>query len=123
MYIPWKSDILQLLVICKRLKELKVRLTVYTLLEITLVSWLDKWVIEGAQPQNLNFTVGKYIPLTNLVKHWLRLNPCSPTGHTGCLKVSIINSLKVSMDLFPAIPDFQLQFGRSCTLQFLKPSN
>ena len=26
------------------------------------------------------------------------------------------------MDLFPALPDFQLQFGKSCTLPFVKPS-
>jgi len=60
------------------------------------------------------------IPLKELVEHWYLLNPHSPNGCTGSLKV--FSSLKVPMDLFPALPDFQLQFGQSCALPFVKPS-
>ena len=122
--IPWTSDVHSLLVICDRLNELTIRveLSKYQLnpLISPLNSWLDKWAIKGFLPQTLNFVMGQNIPLTTFVKHWQHLNPHSPTGHTDCLKV--FSNLKVPMDLYPPLPDFQLQFGESCTLPFVEPS-
>ena len=88
--------------------------------ELSLDSWLDKWVTKGFQPQVLKIVVGRDISLTTLVEHWLQLNPRSPTGNTGCLKV--FSSLEVPMDPFPTLPDFQLQFGLLCTMPLVKPS-
>jgi len=89
-------------------------------LEVSLHLWMDKWVIDGFHPQMLKITAGPNIPLTKLTGWWYILNPCTPTGYTGCLKV--FSSLKVSMDFYPTLPDFQLQFGKSCTLPFVKPN-
>ena len=127
--IPWTSEVHPLLVLCcnyRGLKELTIRIArnddLYqrSKFELSLDSWLDKWVTKGFQPQVLKIVVGRDIPLKTLVEHWLQLNPRSPTGHTGCLKV--FSNLKVPMDFFPKLPDFQLQFGLSCTLPFVKPS-
>ena len=117
LYIAWTSHpggFHPLLMICSGLNELKVRM-----IDEENYSWLDKWVMEGLHPQTLKIVV-QVIPLTSLVEHWLRLNPRTPTGHTGFLK--LFSSLKVPMDLYPPLPEFQLQFGQSCTLPFVKPS-
>jgi len=126
--IPWTSDIGPILASCNRLKELTIRVVdgkkrgwiLSSCFFTSLDSWLDKWVMEGFLPQSVKLVVGRNIPLTPLVKHWLRLNPSSPTDHSGCL--TIFSSLKVPMDLFPPLPFLQLQFGQSCTLPFLKPN-
>ena len=76
--------------------------------------------MHGFQPQTLNVVVIQCIPLVKLVELWHLLNPRSPTGHTGCLK--LFSNVKVPMDLYPALPDFKLQFGQSCSLPRVKPS-
>jgi len=130
MDILWTSEIHSLLVICRRLKELTVRIVKkwdqhHGLWPDDL--WLDEWVNKGLQPQMLRIVVGRDIGLRDLsdpfmefMEQWLELNPHLPTGHTG--RLNIFSSLKIPMDLFPALPDFQLQFGQLCTLPFVKPS-
>jgi len=130
--IPWRPKIYLLLVICSKLKELTVRMETNTRyiycgnrpvfqFKSALDSWLEKWVMEGFLPQTLNIVVvDEAFPLRKLVEDWLRLNPFSPTGCTGCLK--LFSSFKVPLDLFPAPPDFQLEFGESCALPIVKPS-
>ena len=78
---------------------------------------MDKWVIDGFRPPMLKITAGPDIPLTKLVKHWYLLNAHLPNSHTGCLKVS--SSLKVPMDLYPALPDFQLPFVKPSKFELL----
>ena len=119
--VSWESEIDPLIIICSRLKELTIRTIGKSCFYSPVDSWLDNWVMKGFHPLMLNFVVGQCISaLRNLVGKWLQLNPCSLTGHTGCL--NFFNSLKVPMDLFPALPDFQLNFGQLCTLPFVKPS-
>jgi len=120
--IVWTNDIYPLLTICDKLKELTVRVEVKVsgLNSLQDYSWLDQWISKGLLPQALNVVVGSNSLLTYLARDWLYLNPCSFAGHIGRLKV--FSSLKVPMDLFPALPGFQLQFGQSCTLPFVKPS-
>ena len=90
-------------------------------LDVALNSWLNVWVMKNHLPRTLNIVCNECVPtatLANLIKSWLRLNPSSPTDHTGCVKV--FNRFKVPMDLFPALPIIQLQFGQSCTLPCVK---
>jgi len=131
--ILWPIDFIYQLTMhgtaCFKLDELTIRavemkkrycVQITMLLGLSLYSWLGSWISVGFHPQVIKIVVGQRIPFRKLVEHWLRCNPDSPTGCTGCLKVFL--SLKVPMNLHPALPDFQLQFGQSCTLPFVKPS-
>ena len=125
--IQWTSQIYPLLEVCGRPKVLTVRIGVrqlyYCTLSSGLDSWMDKWVMNGFQPQTLKITaqdIPRNSPLKDLVEHWYLLNPHSPAGCTGYLQA--FSSLKVPMDLYSALPDFQLKFVQSCTLPFVKPS-
>jgi len=125
--IPWTSEIHPLLLICGQLKELTVRMEAESCVtgaissfEKDLDTWINKWVINGFQPQMLKVVVGQCIPLKKLIELWYLLNPRLPTGHTGCLE--LYSSVKVPMNLFPVLPDFKLQFGQSCSLPLVKPN-
>ena len=135
MDILLTSELNSLLVICRRLKELTVRIIKHwgyksrdQRFPMTLGSWLNEWVRKGLQPQMLRIVaVGRDIelrdhcgPLMEFIKQWFQLNPHLLTGHTGCF--NIFSTFKIPMDLFPTLPDFQMQFGQSCTLPFVKPS-
>jgi len=76
--------------------------------------WIYNWVKEGFHPQTLNIVSNALISPAKLIPYWIDLNPSSPPGHTGCLKVYC--RLRIPLDLFPALPEFQLQFGHSCAL-------
>jgi len=127
--VPWSGDINPLLAISARLKELTIREKVKkptffvpipnSFLDL-LDSWMDKWIQEGFQPQTLNIVTNSYILPAKLIQHWFHLNPNSPPGLGGCLK--LYHRLRAPMDLFPAMPEFQLQFGQSCTLPYVKAS-
>ena len=68
----------------------------------------------------LNVVAGEGIPVEQFIEKWLQVQKSSlPIDHTGCLK--IFSTLKVPMDLFPALPNFQLQLGQSCRLPFVIP--
>ena len=61
-----------------------------------------------------------YHTLVNeLLRVWLRLNCDSPAGHTGFLAFYA----KTSLNLFPAIPDFQIEFGQAAVLPIVKGSD
>ena len=126
--IPWSGDINPLLAISARLKELTIREKVkkpkcfvptYSFFDL-LDSWMDKWIQEGFQPQTLNIVSNADILPAKLIQHWFHLNPNSPPGLGGCLK--LYRRLRAPMDLFPALPEFQFQFGQSCTLPYVKAS-
>ena len=105
-----------ILAVCARMKELTVRLTTQDNVETILTEWAKKVFV----PQALNVvSMQAFVPRL-LIQKWFDLNPNSPTDHICCFKV--YSSLKVPMDLFPVLPDFQLHFGRSCTLPFVKAS-
>ena len=126
--ILWPTELINhLLWTCGKLNELTIRVEVKkkhseitATFESSLYSWLNEWVRHGFLPRTLKIVFGQDVPFGKLVEHWFQLNPHSPIGRTGCLKV--FRSLKVSMDLYPPLPDFQLQFGQLCTLPFVKPS-
>ena len=123
------DDINPLILICAGLKELTVRerpkkqthgTPLSYSFDVALQLWMDKWVKEGFHPQTLNVVSIVHIPVTRLVDRWAHSNPSSPPGQTGYLNV--YRSLKVPMDLYPVLPEFQLQFGQSYTLPYVKVS-
>jgi len=123
--VPWNGNIYPLLLITARLKDLTVREGIKKVSSSTYCSffndlWMKNWVKEGFQPQTINIVSSKFIPSVDLIKLWFDINSTSPPGLSGCVKM--YHSLKVPMNLFPALPEFLLQFGQSCTLPYLKAS-
>jgi len=112
--VLWKGQIPPLLVICNKLKELTIRLECLNLNEA-----LGNWATQGFIPEALNI-FDSHIYYKEIAQQWLSLNSTSPTTHTSYLNVYRYH--KVLMDLSPLLPDFQLQFGQSCTLPFVRPS-
>ena len=118
------DDISPLLLISARLKELTIReksTCGHSISYSALHVWMDNWVKEGFHPQTLNVVSLVNIPSRKLIEQWVLSNPSSPPGHTGYLNMYC--SLKAPMDLYPALPEFQLQFGQSCSLPYVKASN
>ena len=116
--VPLSTDTDQLLAICSKLKELTIRVADTDGCEVILT----KWVKRACIPQALNVvSTFRFYQLTQIViSQWIHFNHMSPTDHIGCFKV--YHSLKVPMDLFPALPDLQLQFGLSSALPLVKAS-
>ena len=56
----------------------------------------------------------------SLLSVWVHSNAISPAGKIGCIKV--FDGLKIPMNLFPALPVFQLQFCQTATLALLNVS-
>ena len=89
-----------------------------------MYAWIKEWMNKGFVPQNINFiTSGLYTDYHTLVSElfrvWLRLNCDSPAGHTGVLAFYNMTSL----NLFPAIPDFQIEFGQTAILPIVQASD
>jgi len=127
--ISWNhvDDVNPLLLICAGLKELTIREkrkrlmhnpSVYYYCNTSpLHSWVEKWIKKGFCPQTLNIIIVARISVTELIDQWVDYNPSSTSGY-----LNVYRSLKVPMDLYPALPEIQLQFGQSCTLPFVKAS-
>ena len=84
-------------------------------------TWMEEWVNLHCIPPNLN-VVTKVCPVMVmcLVHEWPRWNLQIPAGHTASVK--LYNSLKVTLNVSPPVPDFQLEFGQTATLPFVKAS-
>jgi len=110
---------------CSRLKELTIRILTQqdNVVPHYYETLLTEWARNMFVPQVLNIVSTWEVPQyeqQRLRQVWLKLNPSAPIDQVACFKV--FSSLKVPMGLHPALPDFQLQFGQSCTLPFLKAS-
>ena len=113
--VLWTGGIGPLLVICNRLKELTIIME-----ELHFTEVLTEWAAKGFTPSALNIISTKYFRTTNLRELWLSLNSNSSTAHVSYFKV--YGRYKVPMNLSSSLPDFQLQFGQSCTLPFIRAS-
>ena len=87
-------------------------------------AWINEWMGKQFVPPRINFITSgfnnEYCTLVSeLFRVWLRLNSDSPAGHTGLLAFYNVTSL----DLFPSIPEFQLEFGQTAVLPIVKPSD
>ena len=85
-------------------------------------SWVVEWIKLHCIPPNLN-VVTKVCPILVmcLVHEWPRWNRQVPAGHIASIK--LYNCLKVPLNVSLAVPDFQLHFGQTATLPFVKASN
>ena len=84
--------------------------------------YVEEYVNLRCTPPNLN-VVTKICPhlVKCLVFEWMNMwNPRIPAGCTG--NVKFYDSLTVPLNISCSIPDFQLQFGQSAKLPFVKPS-
>ena len=112
----WKGDIPPLLLACNRLKELTIRAEYLNLYNV-----LTDWAMKGFIPETLNIFHSIYAhDMKELRQQWLLLNSSSPTTHIS--HFNIYGRCKVPMGLSPPLPDFQLQFGQSCTLSYVQAS-
>ena len=114
--IMWDSEISPLLVICSRLNQLTIRQKGVHSCDI-----LNEWAMKRFVPKTLNiFSCNYPYYIKESLQQWLSLNSNSPIAHTSYLNV--YGRSKVPMDLSPLLPDFQLQFGQSCTLPYVQAS-
>ena len=120
--IQWNTDLNQFVYIilsmkATSLKELTVRVKTkereLDSIHSSLHSFLY-WLTKGVMPMKLIIVCSYYELRTGLIKEWSLCNPKSPSGHNGYVK--IYTSLKVPLDLYPALPVFQLQFGQEAAL-------
>jgi len=115
--IPWIDEIDPLLVICSRLKELTI-----TDLDNDVISFdimLTEWAKNRFMPQTLSVIEDGYLPTTTIVEFWTELNRYCPAGHSGYFKVFHDYKRPLNISLTPY---FQLQFGQSSTLPFVRAS-
>jgi len=114
--VLWNAEIPLLLVICNKLKELTIRLE-----HLYFGNILTNWATQGFIPETLNiFSSYDYYVGEEISQLWRSLNSSSPSTHTSYF--NIYGRYKVPMDLSPLLPDFQLQFGQSCTPPYLRAS-
>ena len=122
--VQWNVNLVPLLSIGTKLKELTVRLVImndeFEDLESSLSVVIGNWISKNFVPQNINIHC-MYMLHKDLLKSWSQWNPSSPTdGNVGYIRV--YDSLKVPLDLFHAMPVFQLQFGQGVMLPLLDAS-
>jgi len=86
--------------------------------------WVKQWMAKEFVPQNVYFInagLGWQYSLlvSELLRVWLKLNGNSPTGCTGFLKYYN----KKWLNLYPNIPEFELEFGQTAVLPMVKISH
>ena len=89
-----------------------------------IYSWVKEWMDKEFVPQRINFITSSFdhefcTLASEMLRVWLILNCDSPPGHNGFLK--FYN--KKSLDLFPNIPEFQIEFGQTAVLPIAKTSD
>ena len=83
--------------------------------------WIERWAMQGFLPRVLNVVSSGRMYANSCIDEWLNLNSNSPDGYTSYLK--LYTHYKLPMDLFPALPVFQLEFGQSSSLPIVKASS
>jgi len=108
---------------CRKLKELTLRMQVKKEDYLWLYNPDGPRTLFSFKPQNMNIIFNKRdcIYEHRLLEEWLKLNPSSRTGHTGCLR--LFSNIKIPMNFLPQLPEFQVQFGPSCSLPCVRASN
>jgi len=128
----WNTDFMLMpfleLITSSKLKELTIRLTMKPDYEIpscfsrghnlqsSMSSFIGGWVNKGFMPCNLNIVCIHVLP-TDLHIMWSYHNVVSSSGQTG--QVKLYSSLKVPLDLYIALPLFQIQFGQTAPFSFV----
>ena len=125
------DEIPKLLLISANLQELTIRIPskgkrgslVVDILSWFLytTNWLEKWTMLGFLPCVLNVVSSEGMHASSCITRWLDLNSNSPDEFTSCFR--FYTHYKLPMDLFPALPMFQLEFGQSSSLPIVKASS
>ena len=117
------KDLLQVIGMNFSLRQLTIRLKPSIVYNIAgKNSFLDYWLSTGFVPQNLMIVT---CPTSTFVKvpchGWEKLKHRSPAAFAGHTKV--YKSLKAQLNMYPVLPEFQLDFGKKLTLPIVKPSS
>ena len=104
-------------------------LTVHTIIHSEEdVKGFQMWMMNGFNPPNLNVIVPNgniYSPMIMLRKFllgtWPKWNVRVPTGHTACVR--LYSNYKVPLSLFQNAPVFQLRYGETVTLPYVRAAN
>ena len=125
--VEWDSDVRKLLEVVdgSKVKDLTIRIPTshVSLSEVTSLtgSWVLYWMTQKFIPRNLNIITSLlHVYVVAIWKSWQTLNSKSPADHTG--HVNIYYDLKSPLNLYAILPDFQVDFGQSVCLPFVKPS-
>ena len=104
------------------LKELTVH--VQERLTYKQYSWLKEWIKNGCVPTHLTFVVLDFYPFSFEKSSFLQFllqKRTIPVHHKPYFKLHF--NFKVPLNLFPTLPDFQLEFGKQGASPFVKASN
>jgi len=122
--ICWNSSISPLLSAgSPRLKELTVHVASSIISQVKWgILWAHEWVTNKFVPQNLNIVieVSKYVFIPKLLQAWPLWNSFSLSDCTAELKLYSFRGFKVPLNLFNALPMFQLHFSQTAMLPFVK---
>ena len=113
---------------CQPYLDLKMalkELTVYTVIRsYEDIKGFQIWMMNGFNPPNLNVVLNgsinsAMIKLRDfLLAAWPKWNAQVPTGHTACLR--LYSNYNVPLSLFQNAPVFQLRYGETVTLPFVR---
>jgi len=119
--IRWDSSINPLLLAgCPKLKDLTVHAASSQIKWAIL--WPHEWVTNKFVPHNLNIIVevSKYVLMQKLLEAWPLWNSFSPSDHSAELRLYSHHGFQVPLNLFSALPMFQLHFNQTAMLPFVK---
>jgi len=122
--VRWDSSINPLLLaVPPRLKELTV-CAALSQLKWGIV-WAHEWVTNKFVPQNLNIIieVSKHVSMSKLLQAWPLWNSFCPNDHSAELRLYRFRGFKVPLNLFDALPMFQLHFSHTAMLPFVKAAS
>jgi len=115
--VQLSSDIEPLLEIGS-LKELTVH--VPEQYHLLCAQWVEKWKKYGCVPFHFNIFTARFEPdvETSFLKSILQRNYSPLSGYTSYFK--LFYKLKPPLDLFPSLPDFQVEFGQTVIVPSVK---
>ena len=89
---------------------------------VPIYAWVKEWMSNGFVPQNINFVTSDFDcqSVNEMLRSWSILNCNSPPGHHGFLRFYYN---KKYLDLFPNIPEIQIEFGQTAVLPIAKISD
>jgi len=101
-----------------RLKELTVH--VPEQYHSSCAQWVEEWKKYGCVPFYFNLFTARFKPdaETSFIKSILHRNYSPLSGYTSYFK--LFYKLKPPLDLFPSLPDFQVQFGHTVSVPSVK---
>ena len=116
------ADIKPILQVSAGLKELTVH--IQETLSNKQYSWLKEWKRNGCVPNHLTFVAFNFSPFSFEKSFFLRFllrEHTIPADHKPYF--NLCYNFKVPLNLFPSLPDFQLEFGQQVALPFVRASS